>query len=94
MNYMEIVLLTQNSIRIKDKQASFVVDPQEKVSADAYLLLKNPAHVVKAEEETVIISGPGEYEIGGVKLSGIRAETNSVYSLNVGGVAVLVGDIK
>ncbi len=94
MNYMEIALVAHNSIRIKEKQTSFIIDPQEKVAASGVLLLKGDITNVKVEEESVLVFGPGEYEIGGIKLSGIRSDNDLLYSLNVAGVAVIIGEVK
>jgi hypothetical protein len=91
---MEVALLAHNSIRIKEKQTSFVVDPQEKVSANGILLVKGNVTSVQIEDDSVLVYGPGEYEIGGIKLSGLRSENDVLYSLTIGGMAVIVGEIK
>ena len=92
MRYMEIGLLQKSTLRIKGKTASFVVNPQEASTANAVLLLnmENPYMT----EESVVLSGAGEYEIGGVKITGLRTETNVLYSMNLEGVDVLVGSLK
>jgi hypothetical protein len=91
---MEIAILAKDSLRIKGKQATLVVDPMEKASYSAALLVRLSPDDVKPAEEGVIISGPGEYEIGGVKITGLRAEKDLVYSMSVDGVDVLVGRIR
>lgn len=94
MRYMEIALLSTSSLRIKDKVVSFVVDPTDKTFYNAALLVEENILDVQTPEETVIINGPGEYEVGGVKMVGYRAENNALYSLSIAGVDVLLGNIK
>jgi hypothetical protein len=91
MGYMEIALLPKSGVRIKGKNATFVADPQGSVTANAVLLLHPDADF--SSEESVILSGAGEYEIGGVKLTGMRNEKSVLYSMNVDGMDVVVGTI-
>jgi hypothetical protein len=93
MVYMEVSILPKNILRLKSKQATFLINPADKIqgaNAAIYLL---PTEVVSEDEATVILDGPGEYEIGGVKLSGMRVGESVVYSLSLDGVEVMVGDI-
>lgn len=90
---MEIAILAKNSLRIKGKHASLVVDPQEKTMANAALVLNRSLDQLNIQEEAVVIDGPGEYEIGGVKMSGMRNEGEILYDLNVDGVEILLGKL-
>lgn len=94
MSYMEIAFLPQNSLKIKGKTSAFVVDPAEKNAFNAVLLLNKSLDEIKLDEEVVVIGGPGEYEVGGVKLTGVRSEADVFYSLNVEGVDVVVGKLS
>jgi hypothetical protein len=92
MRYMEIALLTKSGLRIKGKQASLAIDPVDKATYEAVLLLsKTPDEVVNTD--TILITGAGEYEIGGIKVSGMRSESDLLYSITVDGVEVLVGKL-
>lgn len=98
---MEIALLPRISLKsvsiglkIKSKHASFVVDPPEKSSYNAALVLNKTSDQLNMQDDAVVINGPGEYEIGGVKLSGTRSEGEILYSLNVDGVEILLGKIS
>lgn len=88
---MEITLLPKSALRIKGKTSSFVVNPQEAVQANAYFLLDPKA--VFVTDEAVVLNGPGEFEIGGVKITGLRNEKSVLYTMNVDGMEVLVGTI-
>lgn len=94
---MEVVLIAPNIIKIKSKNASFIVDPLltqdrksvkgfTKTAADAVLLLSGtPAQVdaSRLEEIRLVTSGPGDYEVGGVKVSALLADSNLSYHLRV-----------
>lgn len=92
---MDVTLLSKNSIKIRGKKASFIFDPSSDIAknnADAVILLSNEEPALgKVDEYRVVISGPGEYEIGRVKISGIRTGKDTVYSLLIDGIDVLVG---
>jgi hypothetical protein len=91
MVYMEIAFLQKSGLRIKGKTATFVVNPESPVTADAVLLL-TPG-VEFSTEEAVVINGAGEYEIGGVKITGMRNDKSVLYSMNVDGMEVVIGTI-
>jgi hypothetical protein len=90
---MEISLLSPQSIRIKGKTGSFVVNPQGKIAGVNGIFLFKGMSVdkTKMDEEIVVIKGPGEYELGGVKISGIRVGGETVYSMSVDSVDILLG---
>ncbi len=94
MGYMEIASVGTNSIRIKGKNASVVINPEEKnITYNAAILIGNPQKsLLKLSEENVLIDGPGEYEAGGIKMTGIKADAQTVYSITVDGVEILLGD--
>jgi hypothetical protein len=91
MGYMEIALTQKSALRIKGKSATFIVNPQTSVAADAVMLLDPVTDF--ATEEAVILQGAGEYEIGGVKINGLRNEKNVLYSMQIDGMDVVVGSI-
>lgn len=93
MKYMEIALLPKSALKIKSKNATFVVDPQDATQYNAGILLgKSGAEVT--EHEMVILDGPGEYEVGGVKMTGIKGDGSSVYSMYIDGLDVVLGRIS
>ncbi len=92
---MEISSLDAQSIRIKGKQASFVIDPTKgisKTSAEAILQLRNTADFTgqKIEGARLTIQGPGEYEIGGVKISAFRLGADLVYDIKIDGISLFL----
>jgi hypothetical protein len=101
---MEISLLYKNCLRIKGKRATFVFDPvkpsstagkQDKVAYDATIVMTQPRESLNIAPESVVIDGPGEYEICGVKMSAVRDRDGGVvYALIVDGVEIQVGKIS
>ncbi|MBI5044524.1 MAG: hypothetical protein HZC02_01230 [Candidatus Levybacteria bacterium] len=91
---MEIASFGTNSIRIKGKNASIIINPQDKGTiSNAVILIGNPQKSsLKIPTDTVIIDGPGEYEAGGIKMTGVKAESQTVYTVTVDGVEILLGD--
>ena len=92
---MDVSILSKNSIKIRSKHASFIVDPQSlgpKVSCDAVILLNNNnIDLSKVVDYRIVINGPGEYEISGAKVSCIKADLGFIYSLMVDGFSVILG---
>ncbi len=84
---MEIVLLSEGSIKICSKIANFVVDPSSnspKTEADAIISLgEDEPDTSKISEFRVIITGPGEYEVKGVKISSSKESDGTVYKLSL-----------
>lgn len=99
---MEIALLSPDSIRIKGKTSSIVINPQNKsVPLQAAILIGVQQGKNFVSDEGITIDGPGEYEVGGIKISGTRGKEASldsarqevVYSMTVDGVAVAIGTL-
>lgn len=93
MMYMEIALLPKSALKIKGKNASFVVNPHDGTVYNAALLIGKSAQA-NTSEEMVVIDGPGEFEVGGVKMSGVRSDGEVFYSLTVDSVGIVVGSIN
>lgn len=89
---MEIALVSKNSLRIKGKYAVLSVDPSDKSESNAALLLNKDEKVNLAGSE-IVIDGPGEFETGGIKITGVRQDSNLVYSMIVDSVSVLLGKV-
>lgn len=93
ITFMEVAILTKSSIRIKGKTAVLVVDPQDKSESNAALVFSKPPESVNTIGAEVVLNGPGEYEIGGVKITGMRNELDLMYSMSVDSVSLLLGKL-
>ena len=96
---MDVAILGDNAVKIRSKNASFVVDPVKtisKVSADAILLLSNntDTDTSRVLDQRIIICGLGEYEVGTVKISGIKVVSGILYSLLLDSIQVVLGKVS
>lgn len=96
---MEISIVDKNTIKIKGKNVNFIVDPTSlmpKTPADAVLFMKDfndvDSAVSKVAEARVIITGPGSFEVGGARVSAVRAGSGLFYSLNIDGLNISLGN--
>lgn len=86
---VEVSLLDKNSIRIKGKKATLVVDPRQttpKTVADIILATDKDYNTKKIDEFRLIIEDDGEYEVGGIKVTG----AGNIYSINVDNTQVVL----
>jgi L-ascorbate metabolism protein UlaG (beta-lactamase superfamily) len=113
---MEIIYLGLSSFKIKGKSASVVTDPYDehkaglkfpKLEADAVSVSHehdNHSNISVLQNSPVVIAGPGEYEVKGIKVLGIptfhdsslgaERGKNVIYKFDVDGVSVLhCGDL-
>lgn len=95
MMFVDVSILSKNSIKIKGKSSSFVIDPQatiQKVSGDAIVFLKeeDESGVARVTDFRVVIKGSGEYEVGGARILVTNAFGNLLCSLNVDGLSILL----
>lgn len=93
MKTMDITILQGDSLRIKSKQALFLINVPEKTAGANAAVYLTRDHPLPDDDTVVVIDGPGDYEIGGVKLSGIRSGSDIVYSFIFDGVEVMIGKI-
>ena len=90
---MEIALLSPQSIKIKNKQVVFIIDPQDikgKQQADAVIVLEDSQKPERIEESRITVQGPGEYEISAVKINAVQNNKKTVFYLVVDAMMVLV----
>lgn len=87
--------MPKNSIRIKGKKTTIMIDPQDNKSMySAAIVLSGDTNSLNISSDAVIIKGPGEYEIGGVKINGVRSSGMIAYVLLVDGVEIMVGSLS
>ncbi|HSW96822.1 MAG TPA: hypothetical protein VLF89_03275 [Candidatus Saccharimonadales bacterium] len=92
---MEITSISESSVKVKGKQALFAINPtvsKAKIAASAAIFferLTTPLDIKHFEEEPLVIQGPGEYEVGGIKFSGSRVGEAFTYRITVDGLDIL-----
>lgn len=92
---MEITVTSPTSLKLKGKHASLFINPNDKSSqVNAAILVGNPSKQdIKIQDDVVIINGPGEYEAGGIKVTGTQCDKSTVYSIVIDGVDIALGEI-
>jgi hypothetical protein len=93
---VDIGYIGKNSIKIKGKQVTFVVDPAKemsKTSADAIILLDGSSNtdIGRISDSRIIIRGPGGYEVGRAKISGTKTPRGTIYRLSIDDISIVLG---
>lgn len=93
---MDIAVIGKNSIKLKGKNVTFVVDPaagMPKISADAVILLngKDNIDISRVTDCRIVIGGPGGYEVGGAKISGTATPKGTLYRLSIDDLSIIIG---
>ncbi len=81
---MEVTKLAEKGVKIKGKAAVFGVNPiggRAKNVVDAVILIDRtiPLSSLNVDENPVVFNGPGEYEVKGVKLTGLGKNGEVAY---------------
>lgn len=90
---MDIQIFDTDSLRLKIKKTALAVDPKTgvtKFDAEAILVMDKSFDSSRVNEHRVIIEGPGEYEISGLKISGLKAEEDTIYGLSTENTGILI----
>jgi len=93
---VDIAILGNQSIKIKGKEATFIVDPMHdmpKTPADAVVLLNGSGNIdiSRVADFRIVISGPGGYEVGGAKVSGTTTPKGTLYRFFIDGLTIILG---
>lgn len=92
---MEISLLPKNALKIKGKKALLGVNALDKPTQfNGVLLLKPTEEIMPIIENTLMMFGAGDYEVSGIKISGIRGGEEIVYSISIDGIDTLIGSTE
>lgn len=94
MGGMEIALLGDQSLKIRGKKGSLLIDPVKgipKTPTDAIVVLAQKDYdASRAQGARVVIEGPGDYEVSGIKISSLRFGSELMYRLTVDGIALIL----
>lgn len=93
--YVEFTSINKNSVKLKSKTASFLVNPTQPAS-DVNGLLYFSSDPTRSSfiDGVIVLDCPGEYEIGGVKIKGDRYDDQMMFSLKIDGLSLLVGGLS
>ncbi len=87
---MEIIFVSEKALRLKSKTATFGIfgrDEKEKTVLDAIFSFGQAT----LDGETVIFTGPGEYEVKGVKITGEGKDILRGFSGRIENMQVFIG---
>ena len=93
---MEIKILAKNSVYLKGKKESVLINPNKETRNDSrypsriFLFTAEKYDGMGFVGENILIRAPGEYEVGGVEINGYNAgNDNTFYILNIDGIKVI-----
>ena len=94
---MKIRQISETAVWLLAKDEKVLIDPSKEVMGDKkyesriVLFSKDDLNFLGLDSKRVVIAGPGEYEVGGIDISGYDNNGDGVaYLLNIEGVAVAV----
>ena len=90
---MDIQIFGQNTLKIKTKKTTLALDPEssvQKFDADAIIAISKNFDPERINNYRVIINAAGEYEVSGLKISGIVSEEDTVFALSSENVSALI----
>jgi hypothetical protein len=94
---MDIQIVGESSLKIKSKKTSLAIDPLtsiQKFDADAILLTGKEGDINRVTDYRVVITGPGEYEVSGLKIVAVRTDGDLIFSLVSENVRTLVAKVS
>ena len=90
---MDIQIFGVDSLKIKSKKTTLAIDPKpsiQKFDADAIVLLDKNSDVSRINNFRVVIDAVGEYEVNGLKISGVASEADIIYTIISDNIPVLI----
>lgn len=94
MGNVEISKLDPHGAKLKGKTAAFAINPNGKSNDFNGLLFFADSALDPIEDDVVVITRPGEFEIGGAKIKADRFDDTCVFSLRIDGVSILVSPLS
>jgi hypothetical protein len=94
---MDIMILPGDALRVKGKNSTLVLNPTAgttKTEADGVILLDKflKFNDSKIEGSRIKIIGPGDYEVGGAKITAISVFEKLAVRIDIDNVKVLIGN--
>lgn len=92
---MDISLLSESSLKLKIKKTNLVVNPSvktPKIEADAIISTSSETDPSRVKDYRVLINSAGEYEVGGLKISGIQERGNLMFIFNSDGKEIAMAN--
>jgi len=90
---VDIQIFDKETLRVKIKKTAFAINPKSNVTkfdAEAILITDKIFDSSRVNDFRVLIEGAGEYEISGLKVLGIKTDSDTIYGLVSDSINVLV----
>lgn len=90
---MDIQVFEKDTLKIKIKKTTLAVDPKtpiQKFDADAVLVMDKTFDAKRINGFRVIIDQAGEYEVSGLKISGIKTDGDTMFVFNYDNTEMIV----
>lgn len=90
---MDIQIIDNETLKVKVKKTNLAINPKTKISkfeADAVLAIDKDSDPSRINESRVTITGAGEYEVSGLKISGIKSEGGTLFGLASENIGILI----
>lgn len=95
IGYMEIAVLPKGGVRLKGKQATFLVGSSDVTSGVNALLFYHYEETIEPLKDGVlVIDSPGDYEVSSVKITSLRNSGDLVHSLTIDGIEIVIGKLS
>ena len=94
---MDVIILDKNCIKLKGKTTSILINPSDSMNKSEAEAVIVPAtyqgqSFPKVEGLRIIIKGPGEYEVNGVKITAFSGASDLVSFVDMDGLKILAGN--
>ncbi|OGH02592.1 MAG: hypothetical protein A2798_03060 [Candidatus Levybacteria bacterium RIFCSPHIGHO2_01_FULL_37_17] len=89
---MDVVLLSENSLKLKIKKTSVIINPNTKTpknDADVVISTDEDADPTRVNDYRLLISASGEYEVSGLKISAIKEQSGLVFVFSSDGKQIV-----
>lgn len=86
---MEVSKIGNSGIKIRTKNASFLVNPEKKIDCDVIVLTQKPQTYLEYHDR-IVIDGPGEYEVSGVSIRGEAIDGKVLFDFSADSQRLLI----
>jgi len=86
---MEVSKIGNKGVKIRTKNASFLVNPEKKIDGDVVILTQKP-QTYSEYGGRIIIDGPGEYEVSGVSIKGEAIDGRVLFDFSADSQRLLI----
>lgn len=91
---MEILSFDASGIKLKSKKKTILINPTSFTGEDVSIVFDSKKSSYKSDKDGLIVASTGEYEFGGLKISGTKLDGTLVFNIKTEGVEILLGKLS